>query len=216
MGYTSGYGDCLFIKECEIMQFAAALVEYLISGILAAAWALPLFWRLFGIMPPIDDGWVVMYLPAAYVLGIYIDSTASVLLKTLRLQKKTADAGSYDRTTLILAKGSDALAQAMQVYVSRDRIARGVFLNATISCVVLPLTLPAGLWVDALMIAAVMAIWSFFIWKRLDRLSNDFKTHAVAKLHPTGLTSQGRPWIGPRFRHGRANASIAAHCKSSR
>lgn len=164
------------------MQFAAALVEYLISGILAAGWVVPLFWKLFGTTPPMDEGWVVVYLPAAYVLGIYIDTTASRVLQLMG-QKDTASS-PYRRTTLILARGSEALAQAMQVNVSRDRIARGVFLNASISLLVVPWALPPGFRLGAAGVAAVVAIWSLWMWKRLEKLSSDFKTNAIERIFP--------------------------------
>lgn len=168
------------------MQFAAALVEYLISGIFAAGWVVPLYWKLFDKTPPISDGWVVLYLPVAYVLGIYVDATASRLLQLARL-KKSAGSGAYDRTTLILARGSDALAQAVQIYVSRDRIARGMFLNATLSLLVVSWALPPEYRLGAGCIAAVAAVWSLWMWKRLEKLSNTFKENAIAKL-----TSDGR------------------------
>jgi hypothetical protein len=79
------------------MQFAVALVEYLISGIVASIWATALF-TYYGDVSIAElknfkdeiTVLAVLYFPLAYVLGIYVDATSSFLIRRfLDADKKT-------------------------------------------------------------------------------------------------------------------------------
>jgi hypothetical protein len=63
------------------MQFASALVEYLAAGIAALLWLRPLAQKILNFEIPINEASVVLVLPMAYVLGIYIDSTSSFVIR---------------------------------------------------------------------------------------------------------------------------------------
>jgi hypothetical protein len=66
------------------MQFASALVEYLAAGIAALLWLRPLAQKILTFEIPINEASVVLVLPMAYVLGIYIDSTSSFVIRWIR------------------------------------------------------------------------------------------------------------------------------------
>ena len=66
------------------MQFSA-LIEYLISGIVASIWAVALINQFIPL--PIEsikeykEIFVVIYFPLAYILGIYVDVVSSFLIR---------------------------------------------------------------------------------------------------------------------------------------
>lgn len=70
------------------MQFAVALIEYLISGIVASIWAIALL-TYYGDISIADlkthkeelSVLAVVYFPLAYILGIYVDATSSFLIR---------------------------------------------------------------------------------------------------------------------------------------
>lgn len=76
------------------MQFVAALIEYLISGLISFAWLAPLI-NIF-VYPIIDlasnsalsallpkEFIVLIFLPIAYVIGIFVDLFSSMLLNLI-------------------------------------------------------------------------------------------------------------------------------------
>lgn len=72
------------------MQFAVALIEYLISGIVASAWAIALLTYYgnisFDEVKSFKDELAVIgvvYFPIAYILGIYIDASSSFLIRRI-------------------------------------------------------------------------------------------------------------------------------------
>lgn len=72
------------------MQFAVALIEYLISGIVASVWAVALLTYYGDItiaeLKDLKDELAVaavVYFPLAYILGIYVDATSSFLIRRI-------------------------------------------------------------------------------------------------------------------------------------
>lgn len=72
------------------MQFAVALIEYLISGIVASFWLVALLTYYGGItiaeLKGIKDELAVLavvYFPLAYILGIYVDASSSFLIRRI-------------------------------------------------------------------------------------------------------------------------------------
>jgi hypothetical protein len=165
------------------MQFASALLEYLVSGFVALLWLVPLVRAAAGShnsLPQITEPSVMLYLPAAYVMGILLDATSSHLLE--RFRRHGQSRASYDRTVHILTHGSEHLIKTMEAYVGRDRIARGVVLSAAISIPVYLTVLDGRLRLFASCGGLVALAWSFFAWYRFDRLSSKFKDQALLRL----------------------------------
>lgn len=166
------------------MQLASALLEYLVSGFVALLWLVPIVQAALGpnaSLPNVNEPSVTLYLPIAYVLGIFLDATSSFILEPFRYHGNSRS--SYDRTTHILSYGTEHVIKTMEAYVGRDRIARGVVLSAVVSIPVYFFTFEGRSRTLAL-VAAFVAIWSFIIWRRLDHLSSKFKDQALLRLPP--------------------------------
>lgn len=167
------------------MQFASALLEYLVSGFVALLWLVPLCRAAVGARTPwpqINEPSLYLYLPAAYVLGILLDATSSYLLE--RFRRDGQSRASYDRSVHILTHGSEHLIRTMEAYVGRDRIARGVVLSAAISLPVYLFVFTGKPQVYAVAGSLVALVWSFLVWHRLDNLSSKFKDQALLRLPP--------------------------------
>jgi len=191
------------------MQFASALVEYLAAGIAALLWLRPLAQKILNFEIPINEASVVLVLPMAYVLGIYIDSTSSFVIsrirhlcEILRLRKfplrnalkrirnalkriqitclGTPYSGTYDRTVPILSKSPELLAQTMLTYVGRDRIARCMALNSVLGILTVLVISPGNQALLGILVVALL--WSLLLWFRLKRLSSKFKDQAFKTL----------------------------------
>ncbi len=196
------------------MQFAAALVEYLVVGIIACLWFVPIvmfsfpddYINYFNLSSMNDIGIAVMF-PVAYVLGIYVDAASSFMLsmerrlgrwliqndcyritfrKTYwRFKKfltKSKKKKPYQRTVKILIESPEDLTRAMEAYVTRDRIARGVALNAFIGAIVCwVVTNESPLW-GVIALCFALSFLSVVMWHRLKNLSNRFKISALRAL----------------------------------
>lgn len=192
------------------MQFAAALIEYLISGIVASIWVV-LIINDYTTLPLAEikdykEIFVVIYFPIAYILGIYVDVVSSFLIRRIKqLYNKLSDniifnpihkglasiikkisgtpkEDSYERSAEILSYSEGDLIRTMEAYVSRDRIARGMVLNSFIGGVVCAIYLKTPLNITVSIICLISTIISFLIWTRLRRLSSTFKRVAIKKL----------------------------------
>ncbi|SEG56343.1 hypothetical protein [Marinobacterium lutimaris] len=191
------------------MQFFA-LIEYLISGIVASVWVVALVNEAIDL--PVElikdykEVFVVVYFPIAYILGIYVDVASSFTIRRtkqcilgmckyckfrffLRTTKKAfyflagrPKSDSYERGATILAQSPSDMAKTMDLYVSRDRIARGMALNAFVSAFVSLALLPSMINIKAFLICFLVFLISIFVWARLRRLSSRFKRVAIKKL----------------------------------
>ena len=200
------------------MQLPGMLIEYLINGSCALIW----IWislRMLGMeVPSVSDARLVLFLPAIYVIGMIIDyvarglvlfvvDTTKGLKRTAKSRKATVSSnnsetdkigekrkpkkGSVSRAYMFLH--SPELSKQYEMRSSRDRVARGAFLNTillTISLIIfcpcsnpyLPLniTLPAGLFLSGL---------CFAMWYRFERLTSRFKQSAYKAILKKGIVS---------------------------
>ncbi|QWL60333.1 hypothetical protein HQ400_20845 [Aeromonas jandaei] len=196
------------------MQFAIALIEYLISGIVASAWVIALLIKYFNISTDglsdilkYKDLLVIVYLPIAYILGIYIDTTSSLIIRAIKniddkLCKKNMytnikskgykivsffigvpKSDPYERSADILSHSIPDMVRTMESYVSRDRMARGMALNSFIGIYVSMLCAPEDVKLQISIFCGIMCIVSILTHKRLRRLSSTFKKQALKKIH---------------------------------
>lgn len=187
------------------MQFAASFVEYLVTGCTALLWLIPL-WRLSGLSNKICldqislDKYVLLLLPALYVVGMLVDSISSLLLQWLKpvarknkklkqaladlpwvrsSQKGSAplvdDSIPHKNTAFVLYHSSE-LAKVMLAHSSRDRIARGALLNSLLAFFI---SLVGGWSILFSLALLVLSVALFGMWWRFERLSHGFKQHAV-------------------------------------
>ncbi|MDH3713876.1 MAG: hypothetical protein OET44_08535 [Gammaproteobacteria bacterium] len=110
------------------------LVEYLINGVVAFLWIIELY---PSIKTRLDLDAALLFIPALYVVGMAIDLVAFAVgyvpkhMLRRRLDKKydaAARPGGTHRKVFIMSRSSE-LAEELEKRSSRDRIARGTFVN---------------------------------------------------------------------------------------
>lgn len=193
------------------MQFAVALIEYLISGVVASAWLTAVLLNYYPLLlHTINDHkdiLILVYLPIAYILGIYVDATSSyiirrakellgwintqvtlspttldILARIYRFIVGTPKADPYKKTAAIMAYSPADAVRTMEAYVSRDRIARGTALNAFAGAVVACLYAPPEYKTLVTTICLVAFVYSIMMHRRLSRLSSSFKEVVLENL----------------------------------
>jgi hypothetical protein len=193
------------------MQFAVALIEYLISGIVASAWLLAVLNHYiplpFELISDYKELLLVIYFPIAYIMGIYVDAASSFLIRRTKEIDKALDkyvepysrfrcfvvkifeyiAGkpkpdSYERSAEILSYSIPDAVRTMEAYVSRDRIARGMALNSFIGAITAYIYAPSTLKSAVTVACLVSLVISLLAYKRLRRLSSRFKRAALSKI----------------------------------
>ena len=195
------------------MQFAA-LVEYLVSGIVGSVWIAAIVNEFIpikmGDIKEFKEIVVVVYFPIAYILGIYVDVISSYVIRRVKefyklslnknIFKKVANicskifyfiAGTpksdpYKNASIILSYSPSDLVKTMDAYVSRDRMARGMALNSFISAFVSLWVLPCHIARKAFVVSLIVFFVSILIWRRLRRLSSTFKKVAIKVLNENG------------------------------
>ncbi|MBA5236796.1 hypothetical protein H2Y54_09575 [Pectobacterium aroidearum] len=190
------------------MQYAAALIEYIITGLVSLIWVFLL------VSTEIDftsfdynkykELIVIGIFPVSYVLGIYVDVTSSYFLRRFKnagVFFKKYDFNNaffiffkkifigkpkgepYARSAEILSYSPSDAIRTMEVYVSRDRIARGMALNSFITALVVLFHSEINEKLNPALIAFLITLVSVLAWLRLRRLSKAFKTQALIKLN---------------------------------
>lgn len=198
------------------MQFAVALIEYLISGVAASAWMFAIlrehYPAYFAEVPwstlkDYKEIIILIYLPIIYVLGIYVDATSSYLIRrgaqvddwidrrlnrfsgprdrVLSLWKRLVGSPKqhpYGKTAAIIARSAPDAVRAMETYVSRDRIARGVAFNAFIGGLTALFYASQPHKLVIFVVCAITFMYSSIMHNRLSRLSSQFKKVVLLNL----------------------------------
>ncbi len=189
------------------MKYAAALIEYLITGIISLIW-IGLYSKQYvdisaENIKDYKEVIVICIFPIAYVFGIYVDVSSSYLLKRFNniaefisgriscprwlkwlftLLVGTSKSEPYKRSAEILSYSPSDTIKTMEAYISRDRIARGMALNSFACGLISHLTLTGKTQHIAVNLSVAVFILSIFAWFRLRRLSKAFKTQALIQL----------------------------------
>ena len=193
------------------MQFAVALIEYLFSGVVASAWLTAVVLNYYPLLlHTINDHretLILIYLPIAYILGIYVDATSSYIIRRTReltgwvnkqvsISPKTLNTLAwiyhfivgtpkrepYKNTAAIMAYSPADAVRTMEGYVSRDRIARGTAFNALAGTVVAYLYASPEYKTLTTTFCFVAFVYSIMMHRRLSRLSSSFKKVVLANL----------------------------------
>jgi hypothetical protein len=175
------------------MQFAAAFIEYLVTGCCAFLWLAPLCgYSIFG-----DSGLsktdVAMLLPLAYVLGMIVDFLSEKLVspakKRIKDRFKIQLPPNAESSGAFIAWHSAELAKESQARSSRDRIARGATLNLLILTFVMYFKPSASQLLSsgldrspAAATAAAVTLICFLMWIRCEVLSSSFKRDAIKTI----------------------------------
>jgi hypothetical protein len=195
------------------MQFASALVEYLAAGIAALLWLRPLAQKILNFEIPINEASVVLVLPMAYVLGIYIDSTSSFVISSIRhlrykitrrlrkfpLQnalKRIRNALKRIQDTCLGPPYSGTYKRTVSILSKSPELLAQTMLTyvgrdriarcmALNSVLGILTVLVISPGNQALLgILVVALLWSVLLWIRLKRLSSKFKDQALKSLQP--------------------------------
>jgi hypothetical protein len=179
------------------MQFTATLVEYLVSGAVALIWLIPLANYSFGAdlkdvlteLKDIKEVVVFLMLPFLYVMGMYIDTAATLLLHSFKKHVQKAKIANklqrpYKKTVEVQWARCPEISQTMQSLVTRDRIARGVSLNSLIATIVFSVTKSdLGFQNYYAFSAYAITFISIKMWERYDRLTTEYKCEVLDKIH---------------------------------
>jgi hypothetical protein len=178
------------------MQFIAALIEHLVVGLVALLWLLPIANQLT-LIPDVKiadhkEVLIAIGLPMSYVVGMYVDIFASLLSSFIKraldvvgrnwrskifgAHLSSKEGGSYRRTAKILKASPDEAARYLLQLSSREKIARGVYLNFLIAAVVNCL-LPTSKYYVPPLLLLVMFLVGVLVWLRLNALTDNFKEH---------------------------------------
>jgi hypothetical protein len=154
----------------------------------------------------------VIFLPVAYVLGIYVDVVSSFFISRfgafyrwlhefpsicfmsyylaawLSMFLGSPKKDPYERSASILSYSVVDLIRTMDSYVSRDRIARGMALNSLVGGVVSNTLLPEDVRIEVSILCSVIFLLSVMVWFRLRRLSKSFKRLALSKLESKNIS----------------------------
>jgi hypothetical protein len=147
------------------MQLPGLLVEYLINGSCALIWIWGSF-KLFNINSPFDnDAGLLILVPGLYVVGMIVDHLAKLIVDHLAklILDPLIDTNSFDSTKIILH--SPDLGKEYVMRSSRDRIARGAFINTVLITVIFSLLFRGHLY-TILPIGIAFSVLFVSMWKR--------------------------------------------------
>jgi len=204
------------------MQFAATFVEYFVSGSGGLAWLAILLGITRSEVSNLEPAHLTLLLPAVYILGMFIDGAVSIAVKPLKglarsdqpladlrkrltkqrnvkgrsetpsLSSENSEGGSRRDVPFIVLHSPD-LARELQARSSRDRIARGAWLNSLLVMVIAGLSPertrellgPARLGISQTTIvlsAAAIAIVAFAMWWHFEYYTESFRRNAVTAI----------------------------------
>ena len=174
------------------MSLPGLFVEYLVNGSVALIWLMPL---LFTFMPDISrsGNLYLVFVPGLYVLGMMIDSLSWAITRPYkkRLHQKICEEykvteAQMDGFSEKLLLHNPELLTRLDMFSSRDRIARGALSNAMLATAVLcGYFLFAHAWVFAIISLLVGTLISFLcllMWKRYQSSSYEHEIYCLQAL----------------------------------
>ena len=183
------------------MQLPGMLVEYLINGSCALIWIWGIFELLNINFPSVSDPRLLLLVPGLYVVGMIVDHLAWLLdsfevnprvkkagLKVwdrfpVRWRRgKTASFLRFDSTKIILY--SPDLGKEYVMRSSRDRIARGAFINTVLITVVFVVfsLLHRGYLGAILLIGITFSVLCFSMWCRFEASTSKYQRRAIEAI----------------------------------
>ena len=186
------------------MQIAAFFIEYLVTGSTALLWILLLLAKNPSTLTTFSPAQAAFLLPIVYVLGMLVDYVSYHLVHPKKTWKKlksifrrktdsehssaAKEHGIPSATAFVIFHSSD-LGKGVEMRSSRDRIARGAFLNfACLSAIIFfkpaittALELPFRCSTFAATLVLV-SLGSLGMWNRFEHLTRRFKNNAVETI----------------------------------
>lgn len=167
------------------MAVPGLFIEYLVNGALALVWAYPVL-NSMG-LGKIDPSYLPLFALGLYVLGMIIDFFAWILTRPIKRMVRRRISNQYGlppdhehgqsiAREVKFSIYAPELARAVMMRSSRDRIARGTFLNSIL----------ATLFVLPLSIGIIVIVGSFFMWIGFESVSHKFALKAEQALEQKG------------------------------
>ena len=189
------------------MALPGFFIEYLINGSVSLIW-IWLVIRLLGQQIPDEPpSVVILFAPVLYVLGMIIDFIAKFvtnLLSGLLKNKAEREKGYFqkqfkksfwrdkprglsDSDSAIISAYSKELASDVAMRSSRDRVARGSFINVLIITIFFTVycytrTVPHIPYYAALVCGLLLTCLCFSMWRHFDALTTRYKDSSLAAL----------------------------------
>jgi hypothetical protein len=191
------------------MQLPEMLVEYLINGSCALIWIWGSF-KLFKInLGSVDHADLLLLVPGLYVVGMIVDHLAKLIREPLfdyiKKHKTGTDTGSGSWSLLVklrkwilrffrspvspnMAKSTDIILYSQDLgkqYVmrsSRDRIARGAFINTVLITVVFSLAFHSSLG-TILPIGIALSVLCLSMWLRFEKSTSVYQDRAIGTIN---------------------------------
>ncbi|MEY0889505.1 hypothetical protein AB7198_11610 [Providencia rettgeri] len=190
------------------MQYTAALIEYVITGLISLIWIALLLSMNIDFLTidynKFKEVLLIIIFPLAYIAGIFIDTISSFLFKKIdtissflfktiknilgnQKEKNTPDDENdspepYEKSSEILSYSISDTIRTMESYVSRDRIARGMALNSLMIGVSMIFVLDINERYPLIIAFFTLTVISIVIRGRLKGLSDSFKLKAIYNL----------------------------------
>lgn len=171
------------------MQTPGMFIEYLINGSVALMWALPLL-RSIGVPTPQDTATAALAVPGLYVVGMMMDFLGWIISLGYkkRVRKRIVEElgltweTRYTLQPKLFIYAPD-LAKSSEMRGSRDRIARGTFVNVLITTVVFSMLSPKlGVSLSPLLIILIgvsLSILCGMMWLRFQRLAYSYELRSM-------------------------------------
>lgn len=179
------------------MQYTAALIEYVITGLISLIWIALLLSTNINFLTidynKFKEVLLIGIFPLAYISGIFIDTISSFLFKPIdniignqKAKNTTNDENafknSYEKSAEILSYSISDMIRTMESYVSRDRVARGMALNSLMIGISMIIVLDIKEIYQLIVASFALTITSILIRVRLKGLSDIFKLKAIHNL----------------------------------
>ncbi len=177
------------------MQLPGLLIEYLVTGSCALIW----IWILF-LIPGVDlpEGIDVaqiegvraaIFVPILYVVGMIVDFLSLILVRPFVVKYLRTGRQSSSASTAKIMLRSAELGREYIIRSSRDRIARGIFMNCVITTIVLtvlyPNMDPPRSVLVVLPVGLVFSGLCFGMWVRHERVTYNYLNLASDALKET-------------------------------
>ena len=172
------------------MAVPGLFVEYLVNGVVALVWAYPIL-NSNG-LGKIDASYLPLLALGLYVFGMMIDFLAWILTRPIkRLVRRRVSmrygispiqehGQSFSREVRFLLYAPE-LTREVAMLRSRDRIARGAFLNSIF----------ATIFVLPLFAGALLVVFTFVMWIGFESVSHKFDLKAEQALDLRGAGDKG-------------------------
>jgi hypothetical protein len=174
------------------MQAPGMFIEYLINGSVALLWLLPIL-KTLGLQAPKEAAVTALAVPGLYVIGMMVDFIGwfiSLGYKTrIRKEMVTQIGLNWEQRSTLQPKlfiYAPDLAKSSEMRGSRDRIARGTFVNVVMTTVVLLILSPTlGINISRFMIMIIGLIVSALcgaMWLRFQRLAYSYELRSMVAV----------------------------------